>query len=559
MSNPNESGDDVQHSDSTSTNVESQPHKRLELFTFETMETLAAWLGEHPDAIVGAVNNIGITVDMPDAIPLGPSHQNDERSLLELVIPEDFRAVTDAFVAALSRGVGVNRIHMASDPNQPLLLEYLDLQEEHGILLRMIVPADDLDGDTREMVQMSDLATTRPRLGAMTKSEVGTILSIDHATTLMLGWTEDDMAGHSSLEFIHPDDQVHAIDNWMGRLSSDHASSVQTVRLRYLCKNGSWLWLETSNDFQAKDDETTVVVTKLIDVSQEMAAVEALRRNERFLRQLTDTVPVGLFHISSGGGVAFVNPVLHALLGGRVVETLADLADALVPGDGTLLEDAINGVMGDGADADLDISLAEHVDGSQWSYRITLRAVTDAQQILGVFGCVVDVTELRTLADTDVLTGLRNRRWILDVLASELQEHAGRVSVIFIDLDHFKAINDQHGHHIGDELLVEVGDRLRKALRPTDRIGRIGGDEFLVVCPGLSGTLQALAVAQRLQSSLHSGFTLSEVSVEITACFGVACGYSDMKSDELVSRADTAMYECKKVRGGPPKSFEQVS
>lgn len=290
-----------------------------------------------------------------------------------------------------------------------------------------------------------------------------------------------------------------------------------------------------------------------------MAAVEALRRNERFLRQLTDTVPVGLFHIADGGDVAFVNPVLHALIGGRVVETLSDLADALVPGDGSVVENTISAVMAEGTDADLEISLAEHVDGSRWSYRITLRAVTDGPQIHGVLGCVVDVTELRNLAETDVLIGLRNRRWILEVLASELIENTGRVSVIFVDLDHFKSINDRLGHQTGDELLVAVGERLRTALRPTDRIGRIGGDEFLVVCPGLSGTKTAIAVAQRLQDSLHSGFELTEVSVAITASFGVASGRSRMSVNELVSSADAAMYEAKKTRGGPPQSFTAES
>lgn len=236
MEEHNEPSQQVNISGTTPPDSNTESTNRHDLFTFDTMETLASWLGDHPDAIVGAVNNVGVTVEMPEAIPLGPNHQNDERSLLELVAPEDFRAVTDAFVAALSRGVGVGRIHMASDPTQALLLEYLDLQEEHSILLRMIVPSVELGSEVKEMIQMSALATTRPRLGSMTKSEVGTILTIDSATAMMLGWSETDMAGHSSLEFIHPEDHVHAIDNWMGRLSSEHASTVQTVRLQYCAK-----------------------------------------------------------------------------------------------------------------------------------------------------------------------------------------------------------------------------------------------------------------------------------------------------------------------------------
>ena len=539
-------------SEETSLDSKFAPDRPLALVNISTTGTLVAWLEGHPQAVVSALNKNGKPVEMPTTIPLGPDHQTDDRSLFELVVPEDSRVVVDAFVAALSRGVGVARVSVASDPTRAMLLQYLDLQEEHGIILRMLVPADDIDGEANVQIEVSALEPVRPRLGVVTSSEVATILSIDVATTLMLGWTEVDMIGHSNLEFVHPADQARAVHNWMSRLAHGIAMNAQTVRLRMLCKDGSWLWLETSNEFLDRDDGTTVVTTKLIDISEEMSAVEALRRNEQFLRQLTNTVPVGLFHITGGGNVAFVNPVLQALIGGRTVESQAQLADAMVPGQSFQLEHAIDAVMANGIDTDLDISAALRDDGSRWSYRITLQAVAEGKQVFGVLGCVVDVTELRTLADTDTLTGLQNRRWILEVIAAELNIHAGRVSLIFVDLDCFKSVNDQYGHHIGDELLVAVSDRLRTALRPTDLIGRIGGDEFLVVCPGLDNAKRALAVAKRLRHSLRREFQLSDLSIHVTASFGVASGRSGVTVDELVSSADSAMYKAKQVRGGPP-------
>src|SRR4029077_7417945 len=118
--------------------------------------------------------------------------------------------------------------------------------------------------------------------------------------------------------------------------------------------------LETSNESHTESDGVTVVVARLIDVSEEMAAVEALRHNEQFRRRLTDTVPVGLFHIAAEGDVAFVNPVLQDLIGDHVVHSPGELAGALLSGQGALLQSAIEKVMTDGSDADLDISLAEH-------------------------------------------------------------------------------------------------------------------------------------------------------------------------------------------------------
>ncbi len=531
------------------------PGRPQALLDVSPNETLAAWMADDPDAFVGAVTPAGAPAEIPPGIVLGPEHQTDLRSLLELVVPEDTKAVADAFVAALTRGIGVTKIHMASEPTRPLLLRYVDLRETHGVLFRLVVAADS-HAEPERAFRASTLAPSRPRLGVMTKDQVAKILSIDTALSLMLGWGETEMAGHQNLEFIHPDDHIRAIDNWMSRVNADRVSTIQTVRLRYLCKDGRWLWLETSNESHLEADGTTVVVARLFDVSEEMAAVEALRHNESFLRRLTDTVPVGLFHVASGGAIAFVNPVLQALIGDREVESQVDLADALLSGQGSLLQEAIEKVMVDGIDADLDISLTEHDRRSRSACRINLRAITDDQTVLGVLGCVVDVTELRSMADTDALTGLQNRRSIMEALASNLITHGGRVAGIYLDLDHFKPINDQYGHHVGDQLLMAVAERLRDRIRTTDQAGRHGGDEFLVVCPGIGDPRSALALARRVQSVFEAPFNLSGMSVAMTASVGVACGGPGVTADELVSCADSAMYDAKKTKGGPPTFHE---
>ncbi len=512
-----------------------------ELPATDTEETLVSWLNAHDDALVGAVNPNGEAVEMPASIPLGREHRTESRSLLELVIPEDSRAVTDAFVSALTRGVGIAKIRLCSDPDQPHLLQYLDLRERHGVILRMVVRGDDLDDDQGNRTRPSDLTSARPRLCVIHKSEVATIVAIDKATTLMLGWAPEDMLGHSTLDFLHPDDHVRAIDNWMSRFAGERGQGVHSVRLRYLCMDGTWLWIETSNDFQTREDGSTVVESQLIDVSEEMSAVDALRQSERFLREVTDTVPVGLFHVASDDSVAFVNPVLRELVGDVSFPSYRDLAGAMSP-EGARLVSAIDDVMAKGADADLGLVLAGKAGRSAM---VTLRAVTDDGRVLGVLGCVVDVTELKTLADTDVLTGLQNRRSIVGLLEVELARRSGNVSVIFADLDGFKQINDQYGHQVGDRLLAQVAARLSAALRPGDRIGRLGGDEFLIFCPGVTKLKAVNAIARRLQEALEEEFCLPEATVRVLASLGVACGGAGATVDDLISRSDSAMYASK--------------
>ena len=528
---------------------------RSETPWLDAQGTLVSWLSAHHDALVGAVSHNGEAVDMPSSIPLGPHHQIESRSLLELVVPEDSRAVTDAFVAALVRGIGVAKIHMSSDPDQPQLLHYLDLRERHGVMLRMVIRGDDLGGEYGWSTDPAELTSARPRLCVIEKSEVATILSIDRATTLMLGWSPEEMVGRSTLDFIHPDDQVRAIDNWMSRFAGERGQAVHAVRLRYQCKDGKWLWIETSNDFQPRDDGSTVVVSQLIDVSEEMSAIDALRQSEQFLRRVTDTVPVGLFHIEGDGSIAFVNPVLRNLIGDVAFDSYRDLAVAM-SSEGDRLQSAISQVMSDGADADLGLALTSD---SGRSAMVTLRAVTDDDQVLGVLGCVVDVTELKSLADTDVLTGLQNRRSIVALLESELARHSGKVSVIFADLDGFKQINDQYGHQVGDRLLAEVAARLSSALRPGDRLGRLGGDEFLIFCPGVTRPRAANAIARRLQAALDMEFRLPEATVHVFASLGVACGGPGSTADELISRSDTAMYESKQTGASAGTSPQMTS
>lgn len=518
-------------------------------------DTLTSWLAEHPHALVGAVTPAGAPTELPHGITLGEGHQMDNRSLLELVVPEDTKSVADAFVAALTRGIGLTTIHMASDPLRPMALKYVDLREAYGVLLRIVDSAEG-QGEAGRTMSASDFAPARPRLGAMTKDEVAKVLSIDTALSLMLGWGEMDMVGHQNLEFIHPDDHIRAIDNWMSGMSADQTATVKTVRLRYLCKDGSWLWLETSNEWRTEADGTTVVVARLFDVSEEMAAVEALRYNENFLRRLTDTVPVGLFHIASNGSIEFVNPVLRAMIGDHEVSTQGELADALLAGQSSLLHEAIAGVLASGEDSDLNVALAEHDQRSRAVCRINLRAIADEQVVLGVLGCVVDVTELRSIADTDPLTGLQNRRSIMESLESNLLSHDGQVAALYLDLDHFKPVNDRHGHHVGDLLLRAVAERLREGIRMTDQVGRHGGDEFLVVCPGIGTQADAIAMAHRIRAVFKNPFQVGGVSIAMTASIGVACGERGTRTDDLVASADRAMYDAKQNRGGPPAYCE---
>jgi diguanylate cyclase (GGDEF)-like protein/PAS domain S-box-containing protein len=156
-------------------------------------------------------------------------------------------------------------------------------------------------------------------------------------------------------------------------------------------------------------------------------------------------------------------------------------------------------------------------------------------------------------AVTDALTGLPDRTVMLDRLSAALVRLAARggaVGVLFIDLDGFKAVNDDLGHAVGDQLLVSIADRLRAAVRPTDTVARIGGDEFAVVCGDLSGRVDAMAVADRVLAAFDAPLELAEAHHDVRVSIGIAvAGDPGAQPEELLGQADRAMYRAKRAGG----------
>ena len=149
----------------------------------------------------------------------------------------------------------------------------------------------------------------------------------------------------------------------------------------------------------------------------------------------------------------------------------------------------------------------------------------------------------------DAVTGLPNRRALherMDGALQRLRRHPGMVTVLFCDLDHFKDVNDSLGHHVGDQLLVEVADRLRSALRPEDTIARLGGDEFVALGEGITDPAAAVLMALRLQDKLSAPWVHDEQVFRPAMSIGIAMTTdAEMTVDELLRRADLAMYRAK--------------
>ncbi len=157
--------------------------------------------------------------------------------------------------------------------------------------------------------------------------------------------------------------------------------------------------------------------------------------------------------------------------------------------------------------------------------------------------------QLRIQAGRDVLTGLQNRSAMTEELPVAIlanQQRNETLAVMYMDLDHFKSVNDTYGHGVGDELLKEVSRRIVGALRQSDRVYRLGGDEFVIVVQHLHNQDEAENIAKKILTAMETPAALSDTVVRISASIGIACVHGKMTAPEvLVNLADVALYEAK--------------
>jgi diguanylate cyclase (GGDEF)-like protein/PAS domain S-box-containing protein len=199
-------------------------------------------------------------------------------------------------------------------------------------------------------------------------------------------------------------------------------------------------------------------------------------------------------------------------------------------------------------------------DGSTYPENLTVSAIREDEQkvvyYVAVFSDISDIREARRhlerLALHDSLTGLVNRAELqrrCDAAIDLAAETGKMVAVLFIDLDGFKSINDRYGHAAGDELLQLVSERIYHQQRAVDTVGRIGGDEFVVLLAELERREDAASAAERILAALSQPFKLDSCEVAVGASIGIACTPLDgNRSQALIANADAAMYAAKSNR-----------
>jgi diguanylate cyclase (GGDEF)-like protein/PAS domain S-box-containing protein len=190
-------------------------------------------------------------------------------------------------------------------------------------------------------------------------------------------------------------------------------------------------------------------------------------------------------------------------------------------------------------------------DGERRRVAMRNTVLTDDEGLPYALACVgLDVTDdrrreerLHQRAQTDLLTGIANRGALFDALHRRLEQGPG-CALLFCDLDQFKEVNDQYGHAVGDLILAEVAARLVAVAGPDDLVARFGGDEFVILCP-TPDEVSLAEIAQRVVAEVGRPFVGPEGPLTLGVSVGIAVGQAGESADELIGRADRAMYGAK--------------
>lgn len=523
-------------------------------------DLLSELLVRYRHGLVGGLDPDGRVMEVPASVVLHGHDLHSPRSHLDL-IDARFRSAAIGLLSA-ARAAGAARAEVVLVDGTAASCHLIDLSEGHGVMVGLITTEDDRDLSWL----VADRPSVIPKSGRIDKDAVAIVTFADDRICRILGYASTELVGCRSLDMIHPDDHEQAINAWIEMLGTP--GEITRVRARHRRHDGTWIWMELTNT-NLLDGPEGRVVTEMVDVTDEMAALEALRQREELLRRLAEALPSGVLHVDRDRRVLYSNARLHRVVGVGPADTFAGQFRTIVADDRLALDLALDDVLVNGRDVDLEVGV--DLPGATEPHRcsIAMRVLTDERDNpAGAVLCVDDITdafalnaELKRRATVDDLTGCLNRTAVVADLEGRLGLHrngsTGTV-VVFLDLDGFKTVNDTFGHHVGDALLASVATRITSVLREGDVLGRLGGDEFIVVASAIGSEHDAMQLATRLGCALAEPVEImGGIPMRIRAGIGVAWSSGPTATTtDLITAADRAMYRSKRAGSTAPVSVD---
>ncbi len=372
-----------------------------------------------------------------------------------------------------------------------------------------------------------------------------TITGLSRAESLGMGW----------LDAFDIDRDAY-MRNVFTHQRSHEEPYVQVSRCRR--RDGKMIWASTKTAAIRLDGRISGFVGTIDDITTLRDAEIALRESEARLRTIADTLPTMVAYIDAAEVYRFHNRAYDREFGRNGIEVLGMTVLATIGEERyRMLEPYLRRAL---AGENLTFQEKDGPEGFERTLEVTYipQRGDDGETVVGFHVMRQDITtqqrektRLLKLAQIDQLTGLANRAGFLQKLGEAMRASAddGRLmALMYMDIDHFKPVNDTYGHHVGDALLKAFSSRLVQTLRASDAIARIGGDEFTIITEKLARREDAAILADKVVAAMQAPFELDGVTVCVSASIGLAYYSGEaIAPDVLIKQADRLLYQAKEA------------
>jgi diguanylate cyclase (GGDEF)-like protein/PAS domain S-box-containing protein len=437
-----------------------------------------------------------------------------------------------------------------------------------------LLPALPGDASAKVLVVLRDISAGKKREGLLARSEErwravfdaapvgivefdihGKVVAANRALGALLEIPADELVGNIITSYIHPDETA-AWERRLKDLGRRRAAEVVERRLVTAKGNRRWTRAQATLVVAGHESQPDRILAYWVDSTAEHLVSERLARTSaRFAALLERNADAIVVQDSVGGRVDYASPGLFAMLGLTPDAAVgSDLEHLIHPDDLAKAHERFSALnAGMGASVSFDGRL-RHTDGGWRNVETTTTNLIADPAVGGVISNLHDVTDrveaaklLAHQAMHDTLTELPNRALLLDRLDQALARAArsGRpCALLFIDLDHFKRVNDTLGHAAGDQLLKTVASRLLHAIRPGDSVGRLGGDEFVVLAENIDEPATVFAIAERVRAGIAEPVMVADKAVTVSGSVGIALSNQHTPT-ALFQEADMALHRSK--------------
>ena len=395
--------------------------------------------------------------------------------------------------------------------------------------------------------------TNSSHIGVLVVDRNRNNLYVNNRLCEMFGYEKEYLEANSA-EVLHVDHESYLK---FAKLAFDFVLKGKPISIEYQFKkkDGSLFWIQISGDVVEGQEEVLWIMVDITPRKMLQKDLEDTNYNMAKYLEVIDKIEIGFFVVDPDFSVRYMNDTMIKWFGDQTNKTCySSVAGLDEPCPYCKLEDVVyenkkviyEPTTPDGQSFDIVATSIKNADGTVSKMEV-IRNITDKK--LAEANLIRQAQELDHQAHHDFLTGLPNRILFNDRLERGIEEskrNNTKLALLFIDLDHFKEINDSLGHSVGDEVLKVVTDRLNGVIRESDTIARLGGDEFTIILNNLNEVQDASKLARKILDILSKPIRIDENDLYVSSSIGISLYPNDGDdAQNLLKYADAAMYKAK--------------